>query len=121
MSTFKSTIITQRDATPKVLVDGSLAGGMVTVWQGGLNLPAAGAGPFLKLVSIPSNGRISAIRWQEGGLSGSSKLDVAVFYPTAIPVGGGSFLASGSSGVILASSIFATNLSPSDTGTQLTD
>ena len=121
MSTFKSTLLTNRDATPKVLTDAFLSGGMTTESIGSVNMTgAAAAGTAMKLVSVPSNARITDLSWQADGLGSSTRLDLAVWYPTAIPTGGANFLASGSSGVILASSIFAANLAPADTATGIT-
>src|ERR1700681_1296473 len=98
MSVFKSTLLTQRDATPKVLVDSFLSGGIMEEQQGAVKTGGADpAGNNYRLVSIPSNARISAIFWQADaiGSGGPTQLDVGVWFPTNLQLGGGAFLASG--------------------------
>lgn len=110
-SFFKSTLLTNRDATPKVLTDGFLSGGTGTDTVGSVQVGTSdSAGSFYRLVQVPSNARIDSIRWQSGALSNSCALDIAVWYPTTIPTGGGNFVPSACAGAIIASSVFATNL-----------
>jgi len=114
MSAFlKSTIITNRDATPKVFTDSYLSGGILEEQQGSVFVGASdSAKSFYRLISIPSNARVSQLYWQADaiGSSGPGQFDVAVWYPTTLPLGGGAFLASGSAGAMISSSIFATAL-----------
>lgn len=124
MSSFlKSTLLTNRDATPKVLSDAFLSGGIMEEVQGSVKVGTSdSANSYYRLISIPSNARISQLYWQSDaiGTSAGSQFDVAVWYPTSIPVGGGNFLAAGSSGAILSSSIFATALT-ANAATALTE
>lgn len=111
MSVFKSTILVNRDATPKVLTDAFLSGGMMEESQGSVKSGAAdAAGTTYRLIQVPSNARLSTLQWQSDALGSGCVLDVGVWYPTVLPLGGGAFLASGSSGVLISSSIFATGL-----------
>ena len=114
MSSFlKSTLLANRDATPKVLSDAFLAGGILSETIGSVKVGTSdSANSYYRLISIPSNARISQLYWQSDaiGSGGPTQLDVAVWYPTSIPTGGANFLASGSSGAILSSSFFATAL-----------
>ncbi len=112
MSSFlKSTIITNRDATPKVLTDSFLSGGIMEEVQGSVKTGATDtANSYYRLVSVPSNARVSELYWQSEAFGSGSILDVGVFYPTTIPQGGGSFLANTLAGTIISSSIFATGL-----------
>lgn len=114
MSAFlKSTFITNRDATPKVLSDSFLVGGQYEEVIGSVLVGAADtAKSFYRLVTVPSNARVSEIWWQADaiGSSGSTSLDVGVFYPTTIPQGGANFLANTLAGTLISSSIFATAL-----------
>lgn len=112
MSAFlKSTLITNRDATPKVLSDSFLSGGLMEEVQGSVKTGASDtANSYYRLVPVPSNAKVSQIYWQSEALGSGCVLDVGVWYPTSIPVGGGNFLSSGSSGAIISSSIFAAGL-----------
>lgn len=114
MSSFlKSTIISNRDATPKVFTDSFLDGGKMVETQGSVKVGTSdSANSYYRLVQVPSNARVSQLYWQADaiGTSAGMIVDLAVWYPTSIPTGGANFLASGSSGAILSSSIFAGNL-----------
>ncbi len=114
MSSFlKSTILTNRDANPKVLTDSFLSGGIMEEVQGAVFCGIDTAKSFYRCVTVPSNARVSELYWQADavGSSTGAALDVAVFYPTTIPTGGGNFLAASLAGTLISSSIFATNLS----------
>lgn len=112
MSAFlKSTLITNRDATPKVLTDAFLSGGIMEEVMGSVKTGASDtANSYYRLISVPSNARLSELKWQSDALGSGCVVDVGVWYPTSIPTGGASFLASGSSGAIISSSIFAAGL-----------
>lgn len=124
MSAFlKSTLLTNRDATPKVLTDSFLGGGIVEEVQGSVKVGATDtANSYYRLISVPSNARISQLSWQSDaiGTSAGTQLDVAVWYPSQLPAGGGNFLAAGSAAAILSSSAFATALT-ANAATALTD
>lgn len=122
MSAFniKSTVLTQRDAIPKVLSEGILARGMVREGFGVQCVSSAGtdlnaAGTQIRLLSIPSHARVSRLEYA-GTSTGTSALDVAAWYPTTIPGGGGNFLTV-ASGALISSSKFLTNFIIPDTNT----
>ncbi len=118
----KSTVITNRDATPKVLTDSYIAGGLYEEVQGSVKSGSAdNAGSQYRLVQVPSNARVSSIFWQADALGSGAQLDVAVWFPTALPLGGGAFLASGSASALISSSIFATALAGSGSAVALTE
>lgn len=111
MSVFKSTLLVNRDATPKVLTDGFLSGGLFGESQGSAKTGAAdAAGTTYRLVSVPSNAKLSSLIWQSDSLGSGCVVDVGVWYPTTLPVGGGAFLSQQSAAVLISSSIFATGL-----------
>jgi len=111
MSVFKSTLIANRDANPKVLIDAFLSGGLYQETQGSVKTGAAdAAGTTYRLVSIPSNARLSMLEWQSDSLGSGCVLDVGVWFPTTVPLGGAAFLASGSAAALISSSIFAAGL-----------
>ncbi|MEO8837541.1 MAG: hypothetical protein ABI351_02385 [Herbaspirillum sp.] len=92
MSTFNilSTVIANRDATPKVLTDAYVAGGNVCNAEGYVQTGAAdGAGSIYRMFSIPSNARVETIKLAADALATGCTLDVGVYYPTYIPVGAG--------------------------------
>lgn len=119
----KSSLLTNRDATPKVLTDSYLAGGIMEEVQGSVKTGASdSAASAYRLITVPSNAKISQLYWQADaiGSSGPTQLDVAVWYPTTLPQGGGAFLASGSAAAFISSSIFATALT-ANSATALTE
>jgi hypothetical protein len=124
MSSFlKSTLLTNRDATPKVLTDAFLGGGIMEEVQGSVKVGTSdSANSYYRLVQVPSNSKLSQIYWQSDaiGTSAGSIFDLGVWFPTSIQQGGGNFLSSGSAGVIIASSIFAAGLT-ANTANALTE
>jgi hypothetical protein len=86
----KSTMIANRDATPKILTDAYVANGEVLEAEGYV-APASGdsAGSQYKLVSMPSNARLSSLILQCTALGGAAAIDVGVFWPTTLVGGGG--------------------------------
>lgn len=122
MANLKSTLLTNRDATPKVLTDAYLSGGIMEEVQGSVKTgnPDA-AGSTYRLVSVPSNARISQIYWQADALGSGCQLDVAVWYPTQVPQGGAAFLAASVAATLISSSIFATALAGSASAVALTE
>lgn len=112
MANLKSTLLTNRDATPKVLTDGFLSGGTGTESVGSvLTGTSDAAGSTYRLVQVPSDARLDVLKWQTSASLGSGCiLDVAVWYPTVVPQGGANFLAASVGGTLISSSIFATAL-----------
>ena len=121
MSAFniKSTVLTQRDATPKVLSEGTLARGTVRSGFGVQKVSSAGtdlnaAGTQIRLVTVPSHARIESLDY--GGTSCvTSALDVAVWYPTYVPAQGANFLTSSNAWTLISSSKFLANITIPDT------
>lgn len=97
----KSTIITDRDATPKVLTDPSISGGGIKECTGYIQTYGAAdaAGSLYRLCQVPSNARVSSLVLQAGALGSGAALDVGVYWPTFIPPGAG-LLQSNQSAVI---------------------
>lgn len=122
MSAFlKSTLLTNRDATPKVLTDSFLSGGIMEEVQGSVKTGASDtANSYYRLVTVPSNARLSSLLWQSEALGSGCIVDVGVFYPTSIPTGGGNFLAASLGGTLISSSIFAAGLT-APAATAITD
>lgn len=125
MSTFniKSTFITQRDATGiKAQVDTIQSAGLVKEMIGVERTGAAiiDAASTIRLVSVPSRARVSALEYFAQSL-GTSALDIAVWYPTNIPQGGLNAPAASLEGTLIGSSVFAQNIAGVDTGIAPTD
>jgi len=89
--TIKSTAITNRDATPKVVSDASESNGDVRESFGYVqsNGAADGAGSKYLLCSIPANARLTDLGFQSSGLGTSCTLDIGAWYPTWMPNGSG--------------------------------
>lgn len=88
--TLKSTVISNRDATPKVLTDALVAKGEMIEAEGYV-APANGdsAGSKYLLCSVPSNARLSSLSFQCTALGAGAKLDIGASYPSFIPRGVG--------------------------------
>ncbi len=111
MANLFSTLITNRDATPKVLTDSFIAEGTLTGSYGYIFSGASdAAGTAYKLVSVPSNSRLVALGLTNTTLGNSSVIDIGVWYPTTVPVGGGAFLAASLGASIIGSSNFTTGM-----------
>ncbi len=125
MSAFniKSTVLTQRDAVPKVLSESILAKSRICEAYGAQCVSSAGtdlntAGTQLRLLQIPSTARISSLQYC-GTSTGTSALDIAVWYPTTVPQGGGAFTTA-VGGSLIHSSKFLTNFIIPDTNSVFT-
>lgn len=106
----KSTVISNRDATPKVLTDSFINAGKFSESYGYVFTGASdSAGSTYKLAIVPSNARLSELSWINGALGSGCLLDVAVWYPTTVPQGGGNFLTV-AGGTLVSSSAFSTAL-----------
>lgn len=118
MSSFniKSKVIANRDATPSVLTDPILAKGTDNEAIGVEQLPqTADIGSQVRLLSIPSSARLSDLHYFTGVLQTTS-LDVAAWYPTAVPQQSSVVAAR-----LISSSAFAVAIAPNDAGAPLTD
>lgn len=117
MSTFNilSTILTNRDATPKVLTDAYVSGGTLKESQGYVQTNSGGAdgiGSTYRLCTVPSNSRVSSLDFQSSGLGTSCTLDIGVWYPTFIPVGSG--LSAANASAVINTTLFASALACSN-------
>lgn len=121
MSAFniKSTVLAARDATPKTLANAFLNRSAVKEAYGVQKVSSAGtdlntAGTQIRLVTVPSNARLSTLEYA-GTSCGTSALDVAVWYPTYVPAGGGANLTSANAATLISSSAFLANITVPDT------
>lgn len=111
MAALKSTLLTNRDAVPALRTDAFISGGVMKQSYGFVFTGASdAAGTTYRLCSVPSDTRLNSLEYAKDTLGSGCFLDVAVWYPTAIPVGGGSFLSSQLGGVCISSSNFLTNI-----------
>ena len=91
--------------------DAFLGGGILSEVVGSVKTGASDtANSYYRVISVPSNARISQLYWQSEALGSGCIVDVGVWYPSTLPVGGGAFLASGSSNALIGTSFFATGL-----------
>ncbi len=105
----KSTVLTNRDATPKVLTDASISGGDVREVYGYVFTGSAdSAASNYRLIKVPSNARISSLSMINGALGSGCLLDTAIWYPTVVQPGGANFVPSASSAALVSSSSFTT-------------
>lgn len=109
MSSFnlKSTVITNRDATPKVLTDSYVSGGMVHGAEGYVQSGSTtdAVGSTYRLLTIPSNSRISSLQLSNQALGTGAAVNIGVYYPTFIPVGAG--LTASLASTVISASLFA--------------
>jgi hypothetical protein len=114
----KSTLLTNRDATPKLLTDGFIAAGNLSQCYGYVFTGASdAAGSAYRMVTVPSGARLSSLSMINDTLGNSSKVDVAAWYPTVVPVGGGAFLSASSNAALISSSSFKTGVLGDTTNT----
>lgn len=107
----KSTAITNRDAVPKVNTDAFISGGQVDQAYGWVFTGSAdSAGSQYRLCQVPSDVRLSALDFSNTALGSGCILDIAVWYPTYVPPGGGAFLASSLASTLISSSAFNTGI-----------
>lgn len=123
--TIKSRVIANRDASPPLLTNPENSQGLVKSVVGvekttNIASDIGGAGTAIKLITIPSNARISRLEYAKEAF-GTSSLDIAVFYPTTIPQGGLNAPARSLAGTVVASSLWTTNISNGDVAVGWTD
>lgn len=87
----KSTLLSNRDAVPKILTDAYVSGGEICESEGfcATGSAADAVGSTYRLNSIPSNSRMTSLILQCQALGAGGKVDVGVYYPTFIPKGAG--------------------------------
>ena len=107
----KSTLLTNRDATPKLLTDAGISGGAINESKGVVFTGATdAAGSTYRLVTMPSDGFVSSLSYYNTALGSGCVVDVAAWYPTSFQSGGGGFLAQSLTTTLISSSTFATAL-----------
>lgn len=108
--TLKSGIITNRDATPKVITDAYVSAGDIREsWGYVLTGAADNAASKYILCTVPSNARMSAVDFQCSGLGTSAALNVGIYYPSYIPVDSG--IAQSLANTAINTTVFASALS----------
>lgn len=127
--TRKSTMVTNRDATPMVPTSSTIARGGLKQFTGYVSAVSGdSSGSYYPMGTIPSNARVSSIDLLNAALGSADKIDVGVYWPTVAPVlvpgvnfgtvvgaggvgsSGFNFFASGYAGVSAANSALPTNL-----------
>lgn len=105
-----STVISNRDATPKVLTDALVSGGELLESEGYVQThgSADAADSLYRLCSVPSNARISSLEFQADALGSGAALDVGVYWPTFIPLGAG--LSASKASAVINTQLFASAL-----------
>lgn len=83
----KSTLITNRDATPKVLTDNLVSGGMLKESEGYVASAGAtdSAGTTYRLCTVPSRARVSSVVMQNTAFGAGAAFNVGVYWPSYIP------------------------------------
>lgn len=126
MSAFniKSVVIRDREASPPLHNNATLAKGVLHEALQVENTSNAGsdigaAGTQIRLVSVPSNARLSRLEYSRADL-GTSSLDIAVWYPDQLAQGGENSLSASLESTLVSSSAFATAIS-GDTAVAWTD
>lgn len=107
----KSTIITNRDASPKVLTDPFVSGGEIRESEGYVQTGSAtdAVGSTYRLCQVPSNARVTSLVFQCDALGGSSTVNIGVYYPTTLPLGSG--LVASNAGAAISASCFIAGIS----------
>lgn len=87
----KSTLIGNRDATPKVFTDNLVSGGDLKESEGysATGSAADSAGTTYRLCTVPSRARVSSVSLQNTAMGGAGAINVGVYWPdyTPFPVG----------------------------------
>lgn len=104
----KSTILTNRDATPKVLVDPYISGGEIRESEGFVQTGSTtdAVGSTYRLCSVPSNARLTSLILQNDALGAGAAINIGVYWPTFIPVGSG--LSAANAGLAISATCLAT-------------
>ena len=99
----KSTIISNRDATPKVLTDNFVSQGPFRETTGFvLTGSADSVASVYRLCQVPSNARVNSLKLQNTAITGGA-INIGVYWPTFVPAG--AFLP-GTSGAVISASLF---------------
>jgi len=111
----KSTVIANRDATPKVFTDAYVSGGEVIESEGYITTGSAadGVGSTYRLCQVPSNSRVSSLIIQCDALGAGGVVEAGVYWPTFIPTGAG--LSAANASLPIDANLFASGLSVAST------
>jgi hypothetical protein len=109
-----STVISNRDATPKVFTDAYVQGGEVLESEGFVQSSTAtdGSGTLFRLCTVPSNARVSSLEIQTDSFGTSAAIDIGVYWPTFIPVGAG--LSASNQSAVINTQLFCSALAVSN-------
>lgn len=122
--TIKSKMIANRDASPSVLTDAIVAKGDLNEAFGVEQITTASdAGSKIKMVSVPSSARLSSLDYAVANVGlGTSAIDIAAWFPTAVPNQSGIAVQSAViAGALISSSAFKANIAGIDTGIEWAD
>lgn len=124
MSTFniKSVVIRDREASPPLKNNPEVSQGLLKGVVGIEKNTAAivDAGTQFRLVSVPSNARLQSLEYTKE-TTGTTVLDIAVWYPNQLPQGAENSVAASSESALISSSTFVSNISGVDGGTGFTN
>lgn len=113
-----STVISNRDASPKVLTDSYVSGGDVKESEGYIQTHGAadGIGTVYRFCTVPSNSRVSAVDITNDSLGTNCAMSLGVYWPTFTPLGAG--LAVGIANTVIHTTLFTSALAMSASATQ---
>lgn len=114
--TLKSTLITNRDATPKVFTDNLVSGGEFKESEGYVQTGSAAdsAGSTYRLCTVPSRARVSSVLLQNGAGGGAAAINIGVYWPSYIPfpiAPFGDHPTPADAGTVISANLFASALS----------
>ena len=112
----KSTIISNRDASPKVLTGPEISGGEIRESEGFVQSGSTtdAVGSTYRLCQVPSNSRVSSLVLQNDALGAGAAINIGVYYPTFIPAGAG--LTNALAGTPINASVFGAAVAVAATG-----
>lgn len=109
--TRKSTVISNRDATPQVASGPNLTGGLVKSASGFVtSVSGDSAGSIYPMLSIPSNARVKSLALESEAQGTSCTADVGVFCPTQVPQTLAALNAGYTSGAAISAAFFASQV-----------
>lgn len=87
VQSLKSTLITNRDATPKVFTDNIVNRGDLKESEGFVQSATAvdSAGSIYRLCTVPSRARVSSVIVQNGAFGGAAAANIGVYWPDYQP------------------------------------
>lgn len=87
VQSLKSTLITNRDATPKVFTDNLVSRGDLKESEGYVQSATAvdSSGSIYRLCTVPSRARVSSVILQNGAFGGAAAANIGVYWPDYQP------------------------------------